>query len=311
MSKSKRLILPFLLLLLALSATSGCGNKALSNIDFRQEQTAPAAYNKNGTEQRPLLIAIASVISPKETIGCYRTIAQHVAKATGRPTLLVQRKTYAEVNMLMANGEVDIAFMSTGAYSSYRGMNEIELLVMAEHHGNSLYTANVIVHRDSSIKSLDQLKGKVFAFTDPLSFSGHMVIEDYLSKQGAVPEKYFNRYFYTYNHDKSIWAVANKLADAASIDSQIYEYARLRDPSLADKVRIIASMAPSPTGPVAINKAIPVEQKEALRRIFLEMSENQETAEALRELIIDRFVMPQPELYEPLKKIYDRTSVIL
>jgi phosphonate transport system substrate-binding protein len=305
---------PLCLFLLLLFFSSGCTHRQSTYIDFSkpQENTAVAsADSENHLEQRPLLIALASVISPKETIGYYRAIAQHVAKATGRPTVLIQRKTYAEVNMLMSNGEVDIAFLSTGAYASYRGMNEIELLVMAERSGNSLYTPDVIVHRDSEFQSLEDLQGRTFAFTDPLSFSGHMVIEDYLSRQNTVPEKYFKRFFYTYNHDKSLWAVANHLVDGASIDSQIYEYAKLRNPSLTEKIRIISSLKPSPTGPVAISKRVPPEQKEALQQIFLKMNQTPETADAMQQLIIDRFVLPQPELYAPLKKIYDRSSVIL
>ena len=174
-------------------------------------------------------------------------------RKTGRQAILVQRKTYAEVNMLLANGDVDIAFLSTGAYSAYRGMNEIELFVMAEHRGNSLYTAELIVHKDSPLQTFDDLKGKTFAFTDPLSYSGHMVIEERLKQKHTVPEKFFSRYFYTYSHDKALWAVANKVADAASLDSQIYEYAKTNTPELVANVRIISSLKGAPTGPMSLS----------------------------------------------------------
>ena len=280
-------------------------------IDFRQQSEDTIMNNKSVSDQRPIIIALASVMSPHETIGYYRTIADYVAEQTGRQTILIQRKTYAEVNMLLANGDIDIAFLSTGAYSSYRGMNEIELLVMAEHLGNSLYTAEIIVHKDSTMQTMNDLEGKVFAFTDPLSYSGHMVIEDYLRQQNTIPEKFFKRYFYTYNHDKSLWAVANKIADGASFDSQIYEYAKEKTPELAANVRIIASLGPAPTGPVVISKNLKLEQKKQLRHIFLTLHENPDVSVALQGLVIDRFVLPIPELYDPLRKLYDRTSVIL
>lgn len=285
--------------------TTGCRSSAtLPYIDFRHtsentdsEKTTPA--------QRPLLIALATVMSPHETISYYRRIADYVAEQTGRPAILIQRKTYAEVNMLLANGDVDIAFLSTGAYSSYQGMNEVEILAMTEHDGTTLYTADVIVPKDSNIQSINDLQGKVFAFTDPLSHSGHMVIEDYLRKQNTIPERFFKRFFYTYSHDKSLWAVANRIADGASFDSQIYEYVKIRNPELVENVRIITSMGPAPTGPVVISQRVKPEQKEALRRIFLSMHQDPETAAAMRKLVIDRFVAPEPELYEPLKKLYN------
>ena len=291
--------------------TTGCKQNTIPYIDFTQSSKNSPITNKSDSDQRPILIALASVMSPHETIGYYRKIADYVSSKTGRQTILVQRKTYAEVNMLLANGDVDIAFLSTGAYSSYRGMNEIELFVMAEHLGTSLYTAEVIVHKDSDIRTIGDLEGKVFAFTDPLSYSGHMVIENYLRQRNTIHEKYFDRYFYTYSHDKSLWVVANKIADGASFDSQIYEYAKVKTPELVSNIRIIASLAPAPTGPIVISKKLKPEQKEQLRHIFLTMHENPEVFEAMQGLVIDKFIMPTPELYEPLRELYERTSILL
>jgi len=307
----KLTLIAVVLLCFTLIIASGYRNNTTAYIDFGQQAEDTIMNHKIDSNQRPILIALASVMSPHETIAYYRKIADAIAQQTGRQTILVQRKTYAEVNMLLANGDIDIAFLSTGAYSSYRGMNEIELLVMAEHLGNSFYTAEIIVHKDSAIQTMNDLQGKVFAFTDPLSYSGHMVIEEHLRQQNTIPEKFFKRYFYTYNHDKSLWAVANKIADGASFDSQIYEYAKEKTPELAANVRIIASMGPAPTGPVVISKKLSLEQKEQLRHIFLTLHENPDVSEAMQGLVIDRFVVPTPELYEPLHKLYERTSVFL
>jgi phosphonate transport system substrate-binding protein len=296
---------------LSLLFNTGYQNNTTPYINFNQSSENTSLNNKTDSDQRPILIALASVMSPHETIGYYRKIADYVSNKTGRQAILIQRKTYAEVNMLLANGDVDIAFLSTGAYSAYRGMNEIELFVMAERGGNSFYTAELIVHKDSPIQSFDDLEGKIFAFTDPLSYSGHMVIEERLKQNNTIPEKFFNRYFYTYSHDKALWAVANKVADAASLDSQIYEYAKEKTPELTANVRIISSLKPAPTGPVVISKKLKTEQKEQLRHIFLTMQEDPEVFEAMQGLVIDRFVIPTPELYEPLRKLYDRTSIIL
>lgn len=310
--KAKQGLSLLILLLLAALCVGGCRFATQTPyIDFTQPGENPALYNKNDAAPKPLLIALATVLSPHETIGYYRQIANNVSQKTGRPAILIQRKTYAEVNMLLANGDVDIAFMSTGAYSSYRGMHEVDLLVMAEYGGSTLYNAEVIVAKDSNIHSIDELQGKVFAFTDPLSYSGHMVIEDYLRKNNTVPENFFKRFFYTYGHDKSLWAVANKLADGASFDSQIFEYAKLKTPDLVEKVRVIATIGPAPTGPVVVRKDFSDTQKEELRRIFLEMHNEPEAATAMQKLVINRFVLPTPALYEPLRKLYDRTSLTL
>ncbi len=295
-------------LVCVLISTIGC-SKSADYIDFNKTQAAVPMDENQEKEQRPLVIAVAAVISPKETINCYRLIAQHISEATGHSTVLIQRKTYAEINMLLSNGEADMAFLSTGSYISYRGLNEIELLAMAELGNESLYKTDIIVNKDSDIYSFADLEGRTFAFTDPLSFSGHIVVADILHQENTTTERYFKRYFYTYNHDKSLWAVANHVADAASIDSQIYEYAEIHTPELTDRIRIIAALNPAPTGPVVVRKNLPTSQKEQLRQMFLQMNREPELEKAMQKLMIDRFVSPQPELYIPLKKIYDRISM--
>jgi phosphonate transport system substrate-binding protein len=303
----KRSLLHTLLAGLLLAAGLGCGEDRTPRIDFSRSVSVVEPSDKLDLGgHRPLFIALASVISPSETIGAYRQIAQYIYGRTGRQTSLVQRKTYAEVNQLLANGDVDLAFLSTGAFSAYRGMNELEVLVMAEHDGTSTYTPEIIVHADSRIRSLRDLKGKVFAFTDPLSFSGHMAVLESLRKLDTVPEKYFQRYFYTYSHDKSIWAVANKLADGASLDSQMYEYVKWKNPEIIKEIRIIASLSPAPTGPVVISKKLKQDQKDQFRQIFLHMHEAPELQGAFRTLVIERFVRPMPQAYTPLREMYDR-----
>ena len=125
----KIIFLSFIFLLFC----TGCqNNPPISFIDF--SKTTPITKNTtNNNDTKPLKIAVATVLSPNVTISNYRNIAKYISEKTNRPTLLIQRKTYEELNILMSNGEADIAFMSTGAYSSYRGLNEIELLAMVAY----------------------------------------------------------------------------------------------------------------------------------------------------------------------------------
>ena len=116
-------------LLVICGVLTGCGPQYAGYIDFSKgaRVAAPAV----ATEEKPLRIAITSVLSPQETIGYYRQLADHVTREMGRPMVLVQRKTYEELNSLLANDQVDLVFLSTGAYAAYRGIAPIEMLVMA------------------------------------------------------------------------------------------------------------------------------------------------------------------------------------
>ena len=279
-------------------------------IDFGKTQPIPHPNTYTDESSRPLRIVVATVISSHATIEYYRNVANHISKQLNRPTILIQRKTYEEVNMIMSNGDADIAFMSTGAYSAYRGLTQIEIIAMVNHKQTSSYNAQIIVHKDSDIMTQNDLQGKSFAFTDPLSYSGHIAIVDLLNKQNIRPEQYFSRYLYTYSHDKSIWAVANKVVDAASIDSMIFDYSQKAQPQLTENLRIISTIGPYPTGPVVVRSKLSSEQKKAIQHIFLTMHEYEEMHNSLNNLLIDNFITPNVELYKPLQKIYDQIGGI-
>lgn len=299
-------------LLAACMLCGGC-EQTQGNIDFASRQAPPqeksggVAAGAGGSRDReaPLRIAFASVISPIETRKSYQKMVDYIAEKLGRPAVLVQRKTYEELNMLLAGGEADIAFISTGAYTSYNGMIPLELLAMVQTDGTVFYKAYFIVNADSNITSFSQLRGRTFAFTDPLSYSGRLAVDYMLMDEyRTTPEKFFQRCFYTYSHDKSLWAVENKLADGAGIDSQIYDYAKKHDGELDEKIRIIGVMEPTPTGPVVMRQDLPRDIKQKLQEIFFHMDENPAMAGAMKQVIIDKFVTPRPEVYDGLRRKY-------
>ena len=280
---------------------AACG-RTEGYIDFTQPQEAQPAAEEPA--DKPLRIAFASVMSPKETRQVYQQIVNYISQQENRPAILVQRRTYEELNALLANGDADIAFLSTGAYAAYQGHETIELLAMTETDGSSYYQTYIITPADSDITDFSQLQGRVFAFTDPLSYSGCLAVNFRLAQQGTTPDQFFKRFFYTHGHDKSIWAVANHLADAAGVDSQIYDLMTQTNPQLTQQVRILESFPPAPTGPIVMRSALDAREKDELRQVFYRMHENPELARAMKTIVIDRFVAPDTVAYEQFKAQY-------
>ncbi len=307
--KRMKLLTICLLFLCICFSCGGCENTQ-GYIDFANMEPQSASDKQNSdtvNKSSKLRIAFASVLSPREGRQSYQKMVDYISAKTGRQAVLIQRKTYEELNMLLAGGDCDIAFISTGAYASYHGMQPIDLLAMTQTYGTVYYKAYLIVPADSDITEFSQLRGKVMAFTDPISYSGRLAV-DYklLDEYHTTPEQFFQRCYYTYNHDKSLWAVANKLADVAGIDSQVYEYDLKNNPDLARKLRVIASTDPVPTGPVVIRSDIPTEEKEQLQKLFYSMSEEPNLKPYMAQVMIDKFVPPIPSAYDELRRKYNQ-----
>lgn len=119
--------------------------------------------------EETLKIGVAAMISPKETVKYYREIVEYIGKKIGKPVEMVQREAYDEMDNLLEKGEVKIAFICSGPYVRDREKFGVELLVAPQSYGKPFYHAYIIVHKDSPLNSLAELKGKSFAFTDPKS----------------------------------------------------------------------------------------------------------------------------------------------
>ena len=81
-----------------------------------------------------------------------------------------------KLNALLANGDADVAFSSTGAYAAYQGQVPIELLAMAETNGTSHYQTYIITAADSDIHDFQPTPGEGLCLYGPFELfwlSGH------------------------------------------------------------------------------------------------------------------------------------------
>ncbi|MEO8289058.1 MAG: phosphate/phosphite/phosphonate ABC transporter substrate-binding protein [Chloroflexota bacterium] len=251
----------------------------------------------------PLRVSVAAVISPRGTADSYQPLLDYLSRKLERPVELVQRRTYSETNSLLEEGEVDIAFVCTSAYISGHDQFDMRLLVAPQVKGLTTYQSVLIVPAASTAQSIADLRGKVFAFTDPTSNSGRIYPTHLVQLIGSSPESFFARTFFTYNHDDAIRAVATGLADGAAVDSLVYEYALERDPSLAAKVRVIHSSPPFGIPPVVVGPKTPPQVAARISEILLGMNTDPAGQRVLQHLGVDAFVQVGDQMYNSVREL--------
>lgn len=277
-----------------------CNHPAESVIDLTALTALPS---QKIVDSSPVRVAIAAVISPQGTLESYTPLLEYLEARLGRPVERVQGSTYAETNETLASGLADLAFVCTGAYIHGNREFGMSILAVPEIDGASVYYSWVIVPVNSPVKEIADLRGGVFAFTDPLSLSGWMYPNYLLQQRGERPEAYFKRTFFTYSHDQAIRAVAEGYADGAAVDSLIYYYLVKREPAIANQVRIIHRSPAYGMPPVVVSPGIPPQLRTELQAIFLSMSDDPKGLAALAALGIDRFVVGNDQLYESARQV--------
>lgn len=297
------------IILLFATVLAGCSQESDNKVvDF--SKTIPVARPGEGTPGGlpALKVAVGAMVSPKETFVYYRQLLDYMAAKLGREIELVQRKTYVEVNELIGKGRIDLAFICSGPYATGKGKYGFELLATPEVNGSHLYHSYLIVSKNSSFNDLSDLKGRVFAFTDPDSHTGKLVPTYWLAEMDERPETFFGKVIYTYSHDNSILAVAKRLVDGAAVDGLVWEYYERTNPVLTSATRIVRKSEPFGIPPLVASRYVPADLKERVREIVLAMHEDPEGRQILRNLSIDRFIAPREEWYDSIRQLERRVA---
>jgi phosphonate transport system substrate-binding protein len=248
-------------------------------------------------------MAVAAVISPQATMESYRPLTEYISSRLDRPVELIQRGTYAEINDLVRSGAVDLAFVCGGAFVEGERDFGMELLVAPQVNGDTVYFSYLIVPAGSQAQSLEDLREGTFAFSDPLSNSGHLALQWQLDQMGELPETFFSKTIFTYSHDNSIQAVADHLVDGAVVDSLVYDYLDRQSSPLIHRVRIIDRYGPFGIPPVVVHPDIDPDLRAVLLTTLLTMADDPEGKQVLSKLHIERFVVIEPSVYESIRQM--------
>ncbi len=284
----------FLCCLFVLAGGCGDGEQEPEQL-IRLDRLSPLPDAAPHQQEDTLRVAVAAILSPEGTIQSYQPFLHYLENKTGKNVVLTQRKTYQEVNDLLNRQVVDTAFVCTGAF--LQGRSSMELLVVPQIDGKITYRSLLIAPAGSQTENLAALRGKVFAFTDPLSNSGYHYPLSLLKKMGENPEKFFGRTIFTYSHDRSITAVLEGIADAAAVDSIIYGYAKQHNPQVIEKTMVIWQSEEFGMPPVVVPKNTSPETAALLKAIFLTAHTDPDGAKALKKMGVERFVEPDANIY--------------
>jgi phosphonate transport system substrate-binding protein len=283
--------------------TYGCfSDSEVKVIDFNKTVITEQP-GKRSEDYQFFRVAVAAMISPKETFIYYHQLLDYIGDKLGREIQLIQRKTYGEINELLGKGYIDLAFICSGPYVVGKEKYGFDLLATPQVQKSHFYQSYLIVNKTSQFKQLEDLRGRIFAFTDPDSNTGKLVPTYWLTQMGEQPETFFGKTIFTYSHDNSILAVAKALVDGAAVDGLIWDYYNIKNPVFTTNTRIIRKSEPYGIPPIVASRYLAPEIKARIRQLLFSMHRDPEGQKILKELMIDQFITPKDEWYESIRRM--------
>lgn len=258
-------------------------NKQEEYIDFSE---VTETVDNSAKDDETLRIGLISVTGDNKSYILEKELANYIGEKLNKKVKLIQKKSYRDINVLLKNNKIDVAFLSTGAYSLYEDKESLELLARP-NRGKTYYHPIVITKKDSNINNIEDLKGQSFAFVDTYSYSGYLAMNDYLKKNGLSANKFFSNSYFTHSHEESINQVTNGTVKAAIVDDWALQYIYNNFPDTAHNIKIIKTFPEVATGPVVTHKNY--EEKDKLKQILLSIDKDSAIKGTLSQLQIEKY----------------------
>lgn len=221
----------------------------------------------------------------------------YLQRTMKRPVEFVQRDRYRETMDLLQQHKLDFAWVCDYPYVLMG--NEVKLLAVPVNQGQPVYRSYLIVPaKDTHTHSIEDLKGAVFAYADPLSNTGYLAPRFDIKQAGHDPATFFRRTFFTWSHRKAIEAVASGLAQGAAVDSYVWNSLAKVNPGLAAKTRVVKQSEAFGFPPFVANRSVSQADFDAMRAALLDMSKNPAGQALLTKLNLDGFIAGSPDLYK-------------
>ncbi len=125
------------------------------------------------------------------------------------------------------------------------------------------YWASLVTYPSSGIKTVADIRGHSFAFSDPASTSGHLFPAYGLRKAGLDPDKDIKA-IYAGSHTASFEAIYNHKVDAGELNSEQLESAKQRGHYNDGDLVFLWKSDPIPTDPFALRGDMPEAFKKKL-----------------------------------------------
>ena len=247
-------------------------------------------------------LRVGTYLAPN-VLPVYRAVTEELGRRLGVAAELVVETDYESC----ARDENDVCFVCSLPYVVFerQGISPAvpvaaPVLSGARYGGRPVYFSDVIVRRDSPFRSFLDLRGRSWAYNEPLSHSGYGITRHHLLGLGET-DGFFGRVVEAGFHEESIRLVAAGQVDASAIDSQVLAIALRDEPSLGRSLRVIEALGPSPIQPVAVSRRLPPDLRQRIREILVSLHRDPAVRRRLAVGLVERFVAVDAAFYDPIR----------
>jgi phosphonate transport system substrate-binding protein len=243
---------------------------------------------------------------PTQLVASFAPLTAYLSKQLGQPVAVRIAKDYQTHIDAIGKDAVDLAYLGPVAYVKLRETYGPKPLLARQVIGGSKdFHGKIFVRQDSRLRSLADLKGKRFAFTEPHSTMGHLVPR-YQLWQAGVPVERLASYQFLGDHVNVALGVLAGDYDAGAVKEDVfYAYA-------GRGLRAIATTPPISDHLFVASRKLSDAQRRTLRAALWQLHQAPEGAQILESITpgVTALVPVQDSDYDTLRVVLKKLKEI-
>lgn len=184
--------------------------------------------------------------APTELLRKFKPLGAYLEQQLGMKVEFVPVSDYAAVVEAIAADRIDLAWLGGFTFVQARlktADSQHPAIPLVQRAEDEKFTSKII-SADPAVQSLQDLKGKTFAFGSVSSTSGSLMPRFFMLQDGIKPEDFFSRIAYSGAHDATAaWVQAGK-ADGGVLNASVWDKLVAAGKVDTDKVKVIATTPP-------------------------------------------------------------------
>lgn len=199
----------------------GCENNNQNKVvDFSKrisEDVELSGSKKDKTQGEALLFGFDLRSSIQEDARQYQPLLNYLENETGYTFQLVLASKDDHLDKKLGNSKIDFAAIGAVTYINSKESHNIHPVVRGLNDKNKAeYQSLIVVHPDSDINNIGEIKGKSFAFGNESSTQGHLIPRIELLNH-EIPLNELAEYEYFGSHRNCASAVISRKFDACGM----------------------------------------------------------------------------------------------
>lgn len=253
------------------------------------------ASEKDDPNNEKIRICFVTGSNPDRVVLQWYPMITYLTDAVGKPFEILVRDSYEEMLLDYRLGKIDLIMGGPFSYVTTKRVAGATLVAAAERIDEGSLKGVIAVRSDSPYKSIEELKGRSFAFTEPYSTTGYLLPRLLLADRGIVqPMEFFSEVVFAGHHSEAMDAVATGHVDAAAFGSYMLpEAKRIQGVGL----KAIATTPELPPEPLFARPSLEGETVDMIRGALLSMDKSV-SPEVMERLGLTRFIEAKNSDYD-------------